>query len=271
MSCHEPVKARGGFVSCAYCPDCRFRRSAIWAVRLQDERGQWDRASFLTLTISNEVSNEAKNAVKSDDDLPNPVRVQRRDLQLFFKRLRFVGARFKYYAVGEYGETGARAHYHILMFGLDRRDRVLIEAGWPFGRIDIGNFEPASVRYVVGYVMKAPLGRLRLHAERTKAFPPFSVMSRGIGSVGGVARYHTITTQGVIRTGAKSHPAPRYYVERLDPEGKAAFMAARRKRQLDAALARVDVGEQYVKNDVQDRAVVSRADFKARRKTRGTL
>lgn len=263
MSCHEPIKAHGSLVACAYCPDCRSRRSAIWAVRLEDEEKQWDRSCFLTLTIS--------DACIGLPDAPSPSRLRRRDLQLFFKRLRKGGFRFKYYAVGEYGERSARAHYHILLFGLDRRDRVDIEKAWPFGIVDIGSLEPASVRYVTGYVMKAPLGRLRLHAERIGSGPAFSVMSHRLGFAGAHARRHTITTQGVIRIGSKAVPPPRYYVSQLDEKDKAAFLSARRDRQLQRGLDRLNQGQDFVKNNVLDRAIVSRVDFKAREKPRGRL
>lgn len=263
MTCHAPIEARGAQVACAYCPGCRSVRSATWAVRLSDEERYWDRCCFLTLTIS--------DSCLGLPDAPDPARLRRRDLQLFFKRLRKAGFKVKYYAVGEYGEKSARAHYHIILFGADSRDRVEIEAAWPFGIVDIGRVEPASIRYVTGYVMKAPLGRLRLHAERSGEAPPFSVMSRGLGERGAVARRHTITTQGVIRVGAKAVPPPRYYVRRLSSEDREAFLLARRARGLGLALQRVADGREYVSNNVQDRAAVSRADHKARDRARGTL
>lgn len=269
MTCHAPVKARGSLVACAYCPGCRSRRSATWAVRLEDERQEHERSCFLTLTIA--------DACVGMEGAPQPFRLDRRDLQLFFKRLRkFISARrvrlkVKYYAVGEYGEKNARAHYHVILFGLDDRDRVAIEACWPWGIVDIGRVESASIRYVTGYVMKAPLGRLRLHAEREKAAPPFSVMSQGLGAVGADARRHTITTQGVIRIGAKAVPPPRFYVGRLDQDGKRAFLLARRARQLEAALSRVAEGREYVVNNKQLRGEVARHDHNARQRPRGVL
>lgn len=252
---------------------------------MEDELRQWDKSCFLTLTIADDPREysrdiyrrsflEYTNTTFSDADIPGSGFVRRRDLQLFFKRLRKLGAKIKYYAVGEYGERSARAHYHVILFGLggSDRDRVLLERAWPFGIVDIGRVEPASVRYVTGYVMKAPLGRLRLHAERTQAYPPFSVMSQGLGAKQGEARRHTITTQGVIRTNdGRGVPPPRYYINRLDPIGKQAFLVARRQRGLDQALSALDDGRSYVVNDKLDRAKVSRADFRARHQSRGTL
>lgn len=214
---------------------------------------------------------EYSNTSFRNEDIPSSTRVRRRDLQLFFKRLRFLGARFKYYAVGEYGDDSARAHYHVIMFGLDRRDRTLIERAWPFGIVDIGRVEPASIRYVTGYVMKAPLGRLRLHEERQGSYPTFSVMSQGLGLSRAIARRHTLVTQGAIRIGAKLVSAPRYYVNRLSEDDKQSFKEARRARCLALAVEGMNDGKPYQVNDVLDRATVSRADFRARAKKRGTL
>lgn len=266
MSCHEPIMARGGLVACMYCPGCRARRSAAWAVRLQDEHREWDKSCFLTLTVA-----DYPEGLEMVYDRPVPWALSRRYLQLFFKKLRRAGLSVRYYAVGEYGEKFARAHYHIILFGLDKRDRVAIEACWPWGLVDIGEVEPASVRYVTGYVMKAPLGRKRLHEERQGNAPPFSVMSRGIGARGAVDRVHTITTQGVICLGSRAVPPPRYYVRRLSEDERRRFLVARRARGLSRALKRVDAGGFYVKNNVLDRADVSRADFTARQKPRGNL
>lgn len=267
MSCHEPVKVRGGFVACAFCPGCRARRSATWAVRLEDELKQWDRSCFLTLTIANEYKNETFR----DEDVPSPVRVRKRDLQLFFKRLRFLGPKVKYFAVGEYGEVSARAHYHVILFGVDVRDRVSIETAWPFGVVDIGRVEPASIRYVTGYVMKAPLGRLRLHAERSGQYPPFCLPSIGIGKVSAKRRRHTIVTQGVIRIGAVAVAPPRTYVSWLSRGDRVKFKLARRNFLLARAQEDLAEGRPYVVNNVVERAVVGKADFRARQKPRGTL
>lgn len=264
MSCHAPLKVHGRLVACAYCPGCRSKRSASWAIRLEDQQIRTERSCFLTLTIRDDIPFCFRDA-------PSPGRVTRRDLQLFFKRLRKRGAVFKYYAIGEYGEKSARAHYHVLLFGLDDRDRVTLESCWPWGLIDIGRVEPASVRYVTGYVMKAPLGRLRLHEERIGSAPPFSTMSKGLGACGADARKHTITTQGVIRVGARAVSPPRYYLSRLDDSERRSFLLARRERELSAATSRLDVGRSYVSNDVMDRAKVSRADYTARQKPRGYL
>lgn len=250
-------------VSCAFCPGCRARRSASWAVRLEDEERSWDRSCFLTLTI--------RDGLDPKLDPPSPERLRRRDLQLFFKKLRKAGLKFKYYAVGEYGERSARAHYHLLVFGIDVRDRVAVEAAWPWGLVDFGRLEAASVRYVTGYVMKAPLGRLRLHEERQGNAPPFSVMSRGLGARGCDARKHTIVTQGCIRSGATRMVPPRFYLARLSESERLQYKLAVREEALRAANARVGDGKPYLLNNQLDRAEVARADFNARRKPRGVL
>lgn len=59
-----------------------------------------------------------------DEHLPANKDLQHRDVQLYLKRLRKKGYKFRYYGCGEYGETTKRPHYHICMFGhtwLDRK------------------------------------------------------------------------------------------------------------------------------------------------------
>jgi hypothetical protein len=43
----------------------------------------------------------------------------KRDLQLFFKRLRkaYPDVKLRYFACGKYGEQFARPHYHVILFG----------------------------------------------------------------------------------------------------------------------------------------------------------
>lgn len=268
MTCHEPIKAHGALVSCAYCPGCRSKRSATWALRLGDEQQEWERYSFVTLTIRDLEPHELLCS-----DRPVPWILNRRYLQIFFKRLRIAGYRIKYFAVGEYGEDNARAHYHVILFGVGRShvERVALEAAWPWGFVDIGNVEAASIRYVTGYVMKAPLGRLRLYEERIKSGPPFSVMSQKLGARGADRREHTITTQGVVRVGNRAVEPPRYYIGRLSEDGKRAFLSARRERVLKQALARVDAGGEYARTDKLDRAIVASRDHAARQRPRQKL
>ncbi|MCE3047900.1 hypothetical protein LW137_00305 [Helicobacter sp. faydin-H23] len=85
---------------------------------------------FVTLTYSNEF-------------LPSPPSVSKRELQLFLKRLRKAlgDKKIRYYACGEYGDTFLRPHYHLIIFGMGNTSEEvkLIEKIWNKGLIYVRN------------------------------------------------------------------------------------------------------------------------------------
>lgn len=95
-------------IPCGQCAGCRMQKTREWADRMILELDHSKKAVFLTLTYN-------------DDHLPVKCQVttgqmemtlQKRDLTLFFKRLRkfFKGKELRYYAVGEYGSHTLRPH-----------------------------------------------------------------------------------------------------------------------------------------------------------------
>ena len=97
-------------VNCRKCLECRQKRANEWAVRCMAEAHNYEHNAFITLTYEK-----------------NPITLQKRDLQLFFKRLRkaLLGVKIKYFAVGEYGTQRWRPHYHAIIFGYDFPDKYL--------------------------------------------------------------------------------------------------------------------------------------------------
>lgn len=93
------------------------------------------------------------------------------DLRNFIKRLRKSSPnQIRYYAIGEYGDTTGRPHYHLALFnyksceyGITRErknrpsccpqcDRILNT--WGLGKIQLGTLEQNSAAYIGGYVSK---------------------------------------------------------------------------------------------------------------------
>ena len=117
-----PVK-----VACGQCIGCRLERSRQWAIRCVNEASLYRGNCFITLTYS-------------DEYLPQNKSLDKRDFQLFMKRLRkeFSSERIRYFHCGEYGcsckvcglsaklcrrvgcgsfvEGLGRPHYHALFF-----------------------------------------------------------------------------------------------------------------------------------------------------------
>jgi len=206
---------------CGRCIGCRLERARQWAVRCVHEMSLWKRNSFVTLTY-------APDALKfggAEHGILVP-----RDLTLFWKRLRKSGARFRYFACGEYGDIGNRPHYHAIIFGYDFDDKTYdssqgnshyyhsrsLDSIWGHGRCIIGDATFESASYVARYVMKKQLGESSgVYAEKGIT-PEFVVMSRrpGIG-----AEYYDRYESDMFprdRIHTRNHEAtpPQYYTRR---------------------------------------------------------
>jgi len=119
------------------------------------EAAQYNDNTFATLTYS-------------DENLPDDRSVSPREVQLFIKRLRFgYPVKFRYFAVGEYGEESGRPHYHLALFGYRgceygitrKRSHCClpcsrVQKAWPFGHVLLGQLTKDSAQYIAGYTTK---------------------------------------------------------------------------------------------------------------------
>lgn len=159
---------------CGQCRNCRINRKRDWQARLLLEAATSRFSMFITLTLE----------VKSDG--PYLTFVQKRDVQLFLKRLRKACGeiRVRYLAVGEYGERAGRAHYHALMFFSAPVDESVVSEAWGLGHVDFGEVQPESIDYVLAYVLKGRGEPDRLGVEellRRSRHPEFRLYSQGLG------------------------------------------------------------------------------------------
>lgn len=174
------IKAKGEYFPCGRCPECRARRISAWSFRLMQEDKKSNTSNFITLTY------DTKNVPISPNGF---MEIKKRDLQLFFKRLRKLHVsrihkskgnienlgRIKYYAVGEYGGKSWRPHYHIILFNAKLE---LIQAAWKKGSVHYGKVSGASVGYTMKYISKK--SRIPQHKNDDRT-PEFSLMSKGLG------------------------------------------------------------------------------------------
>ena len=133
-----------------------------------------------------------------DENLPPDNSVDPRAVQNFLKRLRkrldtANGLRIRYFAVGEYGDTTSRPHYHLALFNLPgcyrgRTDHTredccpacdLVKHSWGRGAVDLAPLEIGSAAYIAGYVVK----KMTKHDDpRLEGrWPEFALMSRKPG------------------------------------------------------------------------------------------
>jgi len=187
--CENPLPMHGSLYPCGTCEPCRVKKKREWTTRILLEASQHKQNCFVTLTYS-------------DDKLPPLGSLEPDHLKYFWMRLRkaLYPQRFRYYAVGEYGDKSLRPHYHAAIFSfqtclygrtqhqkIKRRGyccppcKIIFDA-WGFGGVDLAQVEPASAAYVTGYVIKKMVHR---HDERLNGrYPEFSRSSRrpGIGA-----------------------------------------------------------------------------------------
>ncbi|QGH73233.1 MAG: replication associated protein [Microviridae sp. ctKAt32] len=206
----KPNNAYGALpvsLPCGQCIGCRLERSRQWAMRCMDEASLYKENCFITLTYD-------------DKNLPVGGSLEKRDFQLFMKRLRkevnyasikgFVGPRMDYrklrfFHCGEYGETNGRPHYHACLFNYSFPDCVfyrvnrngdklytsaMLSSIWKKGISIVGAVTFESAAYVARYVVKKFMGseedkdRHYLNEETGEILPSeYVTMSRrpGIG------------------------------------------------------------------------------------------
>lgn len=229
-------------IPCGRCINCRLERSRQWAIRCVHEAKQFKENSFITLTYSEDFIPKNKSLVK-------------RDLQLFFKRLRkeLGDKKIRYFACGEYGPKTKRPHYHAVIFGEGFKERKKVtrktELGisqfyvsevltkvWPFGIASCGDFSFEAAAYVARYCLKKVYGTRESFAEyeKTGREPEFVLMSRrpGIGAqwFDKFGMTDVFPRDRVYSRGHLCKP-PRYYdklLEKIDPELLATLKMRRR-------------------------------------------
>lgn len=186
-------------VPCGACAFCGATKRSDWALRLHYEAKKYMDTKFVTLTYAN-------NEMDWNNGSPQ---LSKRHLQLWFKRVRKAGYKFRYFAVGEYGSKTYRPHYHIIIFGHVPED--VVRKSWGKGHVHIGRVSQASIMYCLGYIVSGKGWRMR-----HKRIAPFTTMSRrpGLGasylSKEMIAWHKSDRKNYAVLDGVKRH-LPRYY------------------------------------------------------------
>lgn len=264
MACEQPVEAwrpaTGGPLSfkpptdghyyqpiklpCGYCILCRTEQARQWAARISHEALLHDESCFITLTYS-------------DENLPEHNSLNYADLQRFWKRLRKqTGERFRYYAVGEYGDKTLRPHYHACVFGSAfTADRIIIktepyllwtspvlESVWGLGQVSVGALTTQSANYTASYILKQQARGKRYcrideeTGELVALAQPKAFMSRkpGIGH-GWYEQFkqNTYDNDHIVINASVGKP-PKYYDKKLKEENEQKYEKIKENRRSHA-------------------------------------
>lgn len=207
--CLTPYKNKQGIpCPCGKCDVCKKRRASAWGFRLLKEAERSSSAFFITLTYDPEHCPKDENGRLTLDKRLRRKYMDRHGKEItehtyhiseWIKKLRkIMPEKLKYYAVGEYGSTTERPHYHVLLFNADlelligkhyyqmyKYKQLLLDGThnikiktWQYGNISIGKLEHASVNYCLKYMSK---DKKIPKYKGDKRVPEFALMSKGMG------------------------------------------------------------------------------------------
>ena len=242
---------------CGQCAGCRLDRARSWAIRCIHEASLHRENCFLTLTYDNE-------------HLPENQSLRPDDIVLFLKRLRKLLSpkKIRFLQCGEYGDEGARPHHHMLLFGHDFPDKLLLRHGdnplyasqtlttlWGQGFCSIGALTFDSACYTARYILKKITGD-KAGEHYNGRVPEYITMSRRPGiaadwfnrfAIGDIYAHDKC----VVRAGFLARP-PKYYdrlYEAVDPNHYALIKRQRAKKAAETAA-------QYQGLEADDRRAV---------------
>lgn len=148
------------------------------------EAGCYKESAFVTLTYD-------------DEHLPANASLSKRDVQLFFKRMRKAGFSLRYVCCGEYGENGGRPHYHCVFYGfspclkgktyVSRKTNSCcsvcdaVGREWGLGKVQIAAADEGAYPYLAKYILKDTPGENEILAASGRA-RPFYVKSQYLGN-----------------------------------------------------------------------------------------
>lgn len=148
----------GRAFGCGQCFSCKVNKRRTWTNRILLEASTHPQNVFVTLTYA-------------EENLPADGSLCPEHLRNYLKRLRrkMEPHRFRFFAVGEYGDDNFRPHYHLILFGmpncnrgvtLTRRNRPccpvcqLHVETWGKGNVYLGGVSDQSAAYTCGYAVK---------------------------------------------------------------------------------------------------------------------
>lgn len=204
-----------------------------------------------------------------DAHLPSDRSLSVSFIQRFHYRLRRAIGPFRFLLSGEYGDRDQRPHYHAIYFGHDfREDRYpwkqssggvlyrspTLERVWTYGHCLFADFTRETGGYTARYSTKKIGGeegeaRYRrfdpLTGEVWNVRPEFLLASRSPGL--GASWFDTfkadVFPSDYLIVDGKRVPVPRYYLNRLDEEERAAVAAERKAEGLARRAAWSDPRE----------------------------
>ena len=246
-------------IRCGMCNGCKFDHARDWAIRCYHESQMHRESHAVTLTYR-------------EEQLPPHGTLCKRDLQLFFKRLRKrLAAEFnlgiRYFAAGEYGTKKGRPHYHLIIFGWMPGQRVLVrrsakghpqyyskilDEAWQKGDALWSDFDQSMARYIAHYTADKLKSYAKEEIDPETGLRPYEVLDRdgciqkltpefqvqsnkpGIGIPWLEENWRECFPVDSVVMGGKEYPPPRAYYKWLQEEHPEVFKTVREARRIKA-------------------------------------
>lgn len=151
--CVAPLNlADGTETACHECWQCRENAINDWVGRNIAESRTAVASHAVTLTYG-------RSKRSGEVDHERAVILTYSDVQKYLKLLRRHGYAVRYFVTGEFGSLKGRAHWHIMLYWLDKvppheLDRNFMEDHWPHGWSFWTEPTPHAVRYNCKYIQK---------------------------------------------------------------------------------------------------------------------
>lgn len=166
--------------------------------------------------------------------------LKKKHLQDFWKRLRkkalnYSEFKIKYYAVGEYGTSSLRPHYHAIVYNcpmaLIQNSQYIAQKIWQHGHVHIAECNMATITYTAKYIMH---GRWTATQDDDDRQPEFATQSKNLGETyltPQMVNYHIGNLVNVVTLpGNKLIQLPRYYKDKIFSKYEKAKMARESKK-----------------------------------------
>lgn len=215
-------KEKDQLIPCGSCPACIERYKREWTGRILAETINSEHSHFATLTFKPEEQ---------------PLAISMETVQLFHMRLRYYIGPFRHYTVGEYGDIGQKAHYHMCLWPTKpltlgkKVDKNLwscieLEKAWTYGYNTVNaQLDAGSAAYVAGYVQKKKQKKEYIDGETGEILQrPFATMSLGRTTGNGIGvpwilkNQKAISINGFIIIGGRKYPVSKDVVRLMDEQ-----------------------------------------------------
>lgn len=151
------ILADGTQVACHECWQCRNARVDDWVGRCIAESRTVKAANAITLTYGRDK--ELESVTYGEAEHERAIVLTYSDVQKWLKKLRFNGFPLRYFVTGEYGTRKGRAHWHVIVFWLDKVPEHVLGEGfaerhWTHGHSFWTKPEYEHFRYNTKYILK---------------------------------------------------------------------------------------------------------------------